>query len=70
MLSVYHQPATRNVVAVTRVLAVCVGVFVAMIFQFIPPNVYGRYPRDIVPCLEEIQSVFKDIVDAALSLHQ
>ena len=70
ILSVYTQPVTRDVVVVTRVVETSVGVLFAMIIQFIPPNIYGRYARDIVPCLEEIQSVFKNTVDAALSLHQ
>ena len=70
MLAVYSQPVIRNAVVVTRVVSTLVGVILAIILQVIPPNVYGRYPRDIVPCLEEIKSVFNNTVDAALSLHQ
>jgi len=70
MLSTYIQPDTRDAVTVTRVVATIVGVVVAMVLQLIPPNCYGRYPRDIVPCLTEIKNVFKNTVDAALSLHK
>ena len=70
MLAVYSQPVIRNVIVVARVVSTLVGVILAIILQVIPPNVYGRYPRDIVPCLEEIKSVFNNTVDAALSLHQ
>merc|ERR1711865_202854 len=69
MLTVYTQPGTRNVVTVTRVVATSFGVAVAIIVQLIPPNICGRYPRDIVPCLREIQNIFRSTVDAALSLH-
>ena len=69
MLTVYTQPGTRNVVTVTRVVATSFGVAVAIIVQLIPPNIYGRYPCDIVPCLREIQNIFQSTIDAALSLH-
>mmetsp|Transcript_42393 Transcript_42393/g.47189 ORF Transcript_42393/g.47189 Transcript_42393/m.47189 type:complete len:268 (-) Transcript_42393:49-852(-) len=69
LLETYNAPGTRNVVTVERVVATMGGVIVAIILQLIPPNVYGRYPRDIKPCLEEIKIAFTDTIDAALSLH-
>merc|ERR1712238_161428 len=69
MLETYNAPGTRNVVTVERVVATMSGVLVAIILQLIPPNVYGRYPRDIKPCLEEIKIAFTDTIDAALSLY-
>jgi tetrahydromethanopterin S-methyltransferase subunit F len=68
MLEVYIEPGTRDVITVTRVVATIVGVLFAIVLQLIPPNVYGRYPKDIVPCLDEIKIVFRNTVDATLSL--
>jgi len=68
MLEVYIRPGTRDAVTVTRVVATTVGVLFAIVLQLIPPNVHGRYPRDIVPCLDEIKIIFKNTVDATLSL--
>jgi hypothetical protein len=69
MLEAYSHPVTRNAVVVTRVVSTLVGVILAIIVQVVPPNVFGRYPRDIIPCLQDMQTVFQNSVDAALSLH-
>ena len=69
MLEAYSHPVTRNAVVVTRVVATLVGVILAIIVQVVPPNVFGRFPRDIIPCLQDMQTVFQNSVNAALSLH-